>query len=204
MKKIYGYIRQSHQDQKENNLLTKLLEAGVPESHIYTDNLSATNDACTALEQLIRRLNPGDTLFINTLSHLGKNSDEVKERWQLITKDCGCDVVVLNMPLLDTRRDENIKDIVVQLFDETAKIRKSYSSQRQAEGIKRAKEQNVSFGRHAKPIPKEFKKIAGLYEKKQISARAAAERLSVSSDTFLKWYRNTKASSRSSEEDQDK
>ena len=202
MKKVYGYIRQSYQNQKENSFRNKLLEAGVPENQVFSDSVSNTNSDCPSFRQLISMLNSGDTLFVVSLCHLGKNSDEVKEHWQLITNDCGCDVVVLDMPLLDTRRDESIKELVVQLFDESAKIRKSYSRQRQAEGIKKAKEQNVSFGRHAKPIPKDFEKVANLYEKKKISARAAAEKLSISSDTFLKWYRNTKASNCSSEKKQ--
>ena len=190
MRKTYGYMRLSPGEQRESSYLAMLTEAGVQKEQVYIDRISGTDSECAAFRCLVRDLESDDMLFVVSLNHLGKNSEEVKEHWQIITKDCGSDLAVLDMPLLDTRQDENIKDLVVQIFEEISKIRKSYSHQRQIEGIKKAKERNVSFGRHTKPIPKDFKKVADMYDKKQISARSAAERLNVSPKTFLKWYRN--------------
>ena len=171
MKKACGYICLSIREQNASAYLSKLLEAGVSEDQIFIDTISSTTSDCPSFRQLASNLNSGDTLFVGALGHLGKSSDEVKEHWKLITKDCGCDVVVLDMPLLDTRRDESIKDLVVQLFDESAKIRKSYSRQRQAEGIKKAKEQNVSFGRHAKSRSQRNLKKSLIYMKRNRSPR---------------------------------
>ena len=202
MKKAYGYMRLSPGDAENNEYRAKLMEAGAAEDRIFTDMILNTSSDCPAFKELLALLKPGDLLFIISLNQLGINCDETAERWRIITKERGCDLAVLDMPLIDTRCGDEIKDLVLQVFDCVTSIRKNYSHQRQAEGIKSAKERNVSFGRHAKPIPKKFNTIAGLYEKKQISARAASERLNVSSDTFLKWYRNTKAPDCKSEKEQ--
>ena len=130
MKKACGYIRLSVTEQNMSAYLLWILEAGVSEEQIFIDRITSTASDCLSFRQMTSKMNRGDTLFVVGLDHLGMNTSEVKEHWQLITKDCGCDVVVLDMPLLDTRRDESIKDLVIQLFDETSKIRKSYSRQR--------------------------------------------------------------------------
>lgn len=190
MKKVYGYVRLSPKEQSENNNLTKLAEAGVPESLIYTDKISNTNSDCAAFKRLVKKLNPGDLLFVAGLDQLGKNCDEVKEHWQIVTKDCNCDLVVLDTPVLDTRLGETIKDVVIEAFDAFSKIKRNYARQRQAEGIAVAKVNDVSFGRRSKPIPDNFSSIAEQYDKKLISTQNAAELLNVDRKTFLKWYRS--------------
>ena len=184
MKRIYGYIRLSPKEQGENRYLNKLLEAGVPENQVFTDKVSNTSSDCAAFRRLIKKLNPGDMLFVATLDHLGKNCDEVKEHWKIITKDCGCDT-----PVLDTRLGENVKDIVIESFNAFSRIKRNYAHQRQAEGIAIARVNEVTLGRRSMPIPDNYTAIAGMYGNNQISAREAARRLNVATSTFLKWYR---------------
>ncbi|MBR1473334.1 MAG: recombinase family protein [Paludibacteraceae bacterium] len=197
MKKVYGYIRLSPKEQSENNYSTKLAEAGVPESLIYTDKISNTNSDCAAFKRLVKKLNPGDLLFVTGLNQLGKNCDEVKEHWRIVTKDCNCDLVVLDTPVLDTRLGETIKDVVIEAFDAFSKIKRNYARQRQAEGIAVARVNDVTFGRRSMPIPKEYDAVAGMYGNDLISAREAARRLNVSVSTFLKWYRGGSVSTQS-------
>ena len=108
--KTYGYFRSSPKEQNENSYLTKLLGAGVPENQIYRDKVSSTGSDCTAFRQLLKKLNVGDTLFVVKLDHLGKNCDDVKNHWQIITKERGCE---LDMPMLDTRLGETVKYVVI-------------------------------------------------------------------------------------------
>ena len=190
MKKAYGYIRLLPRDQNEKGRLAKLVESGVPENQIYIEKISNTNSECPSFRRLLKKLNPGDTLFIITLDHLGKNCDEVKRHWEIVTRKHSCDLVVLDTPVLDTRLGDNVKDVVFEVFDAFSRIRRNYAHQRQAEGIAVAKVNDAAFGRPAKAIPDNFPAVADLYEKKLISSRGAAERLNVAPSTFLKWYRN--------------
>ena len=197
MKKVYGYIRLVPKEQSENNNLTKLAEAGVPESLIYADKISNTNSDCAAFKRLVKKLNSGDLLFVTSLDQLGKNCDEVKEHWKIITKDCGRDLAVLDTPVLDTRLGENVTDIVLEAFDAFSRIKRNYAHQRQAEGIAVARMNDVTFGRRSMPIPKEYDAVAGMYGNDLISAREAARRLNVATKTFLKWYRGGSVSTQS-------
>lgn len=191
MGKAYGYIRQTPKDQNDVTQLTMLMDAGVNEAFLFEDKISNTSSDCPAFRRLIKKLNPGDILFVTSLDQLGKNCDEVKEHWKAITKDCNCDLVVLDTPVLDTRTGETIKDVVIETFDAFSRIKKNYAKQRQAEGIAVAKVNDAAFGRPLKPIPDSFPLVADLFSKEMISARGAAERLNVDRKTFLKWYRNS-------------
>ena len=198
MKKVYGYIRLSTREQNENTDMEKLKEAGVEESLIFQDKISNTSSDCAALRRLIKKLNPGDKLTIVSLDHLGKNCDEVKDHWQIITKDRGCDLKVLDTPVLDTSRGEDVKDIVLEVFNSYSRIKRNYAHQRQAEGIAVARVNEAAFGRPSKQIPENFAAVSALYDRKLISSREAAERLNVSPGTFLKWYRGRDALAQSS------
>lgn len=198
MNKVYGYFRLSPKEQNENCYLAKLLEAGVSENNIYTDKISNTNSDCLAFKRLLKKLKPRDLLFVVSLDHLGKNCDEVKNHWEIITKEHDCDLAVLDTPVLDTRLGENVKDVVLEAFDAFSRIKRNYAHQRQAEGIAVAKVNDTAFGRPTKPIPENFYVVADLYSKEMISARGAAEQLNVDRKTFLKWYQNESSSTRSS------
>lgn len=189
MGRVYGYLRQTPKEQTEKLQMKKLLEAGVEENLIFTDKVASTASDCAAFRRLLRKLNPGDLLFVVSLDHLGKNCDEVKDHWRFITIERGCDLAVLDTPVLDTRQGEDVKDLVFEVLNSSSRIRRNYVRQRQAEGIALAKANDVFLGRPAKPIPDNFLLVADLYSKDLISTRAAAERLNVDRKTFLKWYR---------------
>lgn len=187
---VYGYIRQTPKEQNDIGQSTRLLEAGVKKAFLFEDKISNTSSDCPAFRRLIRKLNPGDILFVTSLDQLGKNCDEVRDHWKIITTDRGCDLTVLDTPVLDTRLGENVKDIVIESFSAFSRIKQNYTHQRQAEGIAVAKVNDAAFGRPTKPIPDNFPAVADMYEKKLISSRGAAKRLNVAPSTFLKWYRN--------------
>ncbi len=140
----------------------------------------------------MRKLQTGDTLVIKSIDRLGRNYDEILEQWRLITKEKQAAIVVLDMPLLDTRRNRDltgtlIADIVLQLLSYVAQTEREFIRQRQAEGIAAAKAQGVRFGRPPLVQPKEFPAVHQDWLKKEISAREAARRLSVTHKTFLRW-----------------
>ena len=193
MKKVFGYIRLTIKEQNDDSYLTRLLEAGVPENQIYIEKITNTNSDCPSLRRMIKEINAGDMVFVIKLDHLGKDCEEVRKHWELITKDCNCDLAVLDTPVLDTRLGENIKDVVLQSFEAFSRIKRNYAHQRQAEGIAVAKVNDVMFGRRSMPIPENYAAVAGMYSNKIISAREAARRLNVATNTFLKWYRSGKS-----------
>lgn len=189
MGRVYGYIRQSPKEQAENLQRTMLREGGVEENLIFTDKVSNTASDCPAFRRLLKKLNAGDLLFVVSLDHLGKNCDEVKDYWRIITIERGCDLAVLDTPILDTRHGEKTKELVLEVLNSSSRIRQNYARQRQAEGIALAKANDIFLGRPAKPIQDNFPVVVDLYSKDLISTRAAAERLNVDRKTFLKWYR---------------
>ena len=150
MKIVFGYIRLTIKEQNDDSYLTRLLEAGVPENQIYIEKITNTNSDCPSLKRMIKKINAGDMVFVVKLDHLGRDCEEVRKNWELITKDCNCDLAVLDTPVLDTRLGENIKDVVLQSFEAFSRIKRNYPHQRQAEGIAVAKVNDVMFGRRSR------------------------------------------------------
>lgn len=188
----YGYIRVSTKEQNEDRQLIAMREFGVPEENIILDKQSGKDFDRPGYKKLMKKLKTGDTLVIKSIDRLGRNYDEVLEQWRLITKDKQAAIVVLDMPLLDTRRNRDltgtlIADIVLQLLSYVAQTEREFIRQRQAEGIAAAKAQGVRFGRPPLVQPKEFPAVHQDWLKKEISAREAARRLSVTHKTFLRW-----------------
>ena len=143
---------------------------------------------------MLRRLGPGDTLIVKSIDRLGRNYTEILEQWRIITKSKRAAIVILDMPLLDTRQNRDligqlIADIVLQLLSYVAQTEREFIRQRQAEGIVAAKERGVHFGREAAPVSEGFPEILAEWHAKKLGSRAAAERLGVSQTTFLKWAR---------------
>lgn len=188
MKKVFGYIRLTIKEQNDDSCLSRLLEAGVPKNQIYIEKITNTSSDCPSLRRMIKKINAGDMVFVVKLDHLGRDCEEVRKHWELITKDCNCDSAVLDTPVLDTRLGENIKDVVLQSFEAFSRIKRNYAHQRQAEGIAVAKVNDVMSGRRSMPIPENYTAVAGMYSNNIISAREAARRLNVATNTFLKWY----------------
>lgn len=166
----------------------------VPAENLFTDKQSGKDFNRPGYRKLLRKLKKGDVLVIKSIDRLGRNYEEIINQWHAITKNRGADIVVLDMPLLDTRRGRDligtlIADLVLQLLSYVAQTDRENIRQRQAEGIAAAKLKGVRFGRPRKPVPKEFPHLARAWEEGAISARAAALQLGVSYQTLLRWHR---------------
>lgn len=189
----YGYIRVSTKEQHEDRQLIALREFPVREDRIYMDKLSGKNFDRPQYRKLIRRLRPGDVLVIKAIDRLGRNYDDIQEQWRIIIKEIRADIVVLDMPLLDTRKKGRdltgtfISDMVLQILSYVAQIERENIRSRQAEGIAAAKAKGIRFGRSRKEIPDQFTGLYRSYREGSISARAAARLPGISHSTFLRW-----------------
>ena len=188
----YGYARVSTKDQNEQRQLIALREFGIEDGSVFVDKQSGKDFERKSYQRLIRKLKNGDTLVVKSIDRLGRNYDEILEQWRVITKEKQVAIVVLDMPLLDTRQNRDltgtlIADIVLQLLSYVAQTEREFIRQRQAEGIAAAKKQGVQFGRKPMQKPQEYEDIYYAWQKKQLSARSAATRLGIAPNTFLKW-----------------
>ena len=192
MEQIYGYARVSTREQNEARQVAALVGAGVLAGDIYMDKQSGADLVRVQYRRLLRRLGPGDTLIVKSIDRLGRNYTEILEQWRIITKNKRAAIVILDIPLLDTRQNRDltgqlIADIVLQLLSYVAQTEREFIRQRQAEGIVAARERGVHFGRDATPISENFPQTLAEWRAKKLGSRAAAERLGVSQTTFLKW-----------------
>lgn len=188
----YGYIRVSTKDQNEDRQRIALIEAGVLHKNIILDKQSGKDFNRPGYRHLCKKVKPGDTLFIKSIDRLGRNYNEILEQWRYLTKEKRIAIVVLDMPLLDTRKGrdltgELISDIVLQLLSYVAQTEREFIRQRQAEGIAAAKARGVHFGRKPMERPPEFVTIYERWNNGELSARRAAVTLKISHQTFLKW-----------------
>ncbi len=189
-KKIIGYMRVSTREQKEDRQKTALLEAGVPEKHIYMDKQSGSNFERPQYKKMLRKLNKNTVLFVKSIDRLGRNYADLNEQWRIITKEKGADVVVIDMPLLDTRREKNllgtfISDLVLTLFSYVAENERVNIKQRQAEGIIEAMNRGVKFGRPPIPLPENFYEVRHQWKNKQITLKQAAQICGMAESTFF-------------------
>ena len=190
----YGYVRVSTKEQNEARQLIALRKFGIGDDYIYIDKQSGSDFERKNYSRLIKRLKAEDVIVIKSIDRLGRNYDEILEQWRVITKEKRAAIVVLDMPLLDTRlaRDLTgtlIADIILQLLSYVAQTEREFIRQRQAEGIAAAKQRGVKFGRRPKVRPKDYEAVKMLWKRKEISAREAARRLEITHGAFLKWGR---------------
>lgn len=188
----YGYIRVSSKDQNEERQRTAMHEFGIQDARIYLDKQSGKDFNRPAYIRLIRRLRKGDTLVVKSIDRLGRNYDEIIEQWRGITKITQANIVVLDMPLLDTRHDHDltgtlIVDIVLQLLSYVAQTEREFIKQRQAEGIAAAKARGVRFGATPLGKPANFMIYYRAWKSGEVSSRDAGKQLGVSHTTFLRW-----------------
>lgn len=188
----YGYVRVSTREQNEARQVIAIQEFGVNDQHIFIEKQSGKDFNRPQYRRLLRKLKVGDTLVIKSIDRLGRNYDEIIEQWRIITKEKQAAIVVLDMPLLDTRQSCDltgtvIADIVLQLLSYVAQTEREFIKLRQAEGIAAAKERGVQFGARPKPKPNEYKTITERWKQGYMSAREAAKHLGVSHTTFLRW-----------------
>ena len=188
----YGYARVSTKEQNAERQILALREFGIDEKLIYVDKQSGKDFERPQYKRLLKKLKPDDTLVIKSIDRLGRNYDEILEQWRVITKEKRAAIVVLDMPLLDTRQSRDltgtlIADIVLQLLSYVAQTEREFIRQRQAEGIAAAKARGVQFGRKPMERPPEYENLKKLWKDGQTSARDAAGKLGISHRTFLLW-----------------
>lgn len=189
---VYGYVRVSTKEQNEARQMIAMDEFGVERKHIFLDKQSGKDFNRPQYKRMMRKLKKGDTLVIKSIDRLGRNYDEIIEQWRIITKEKEAAIVVLDMPLLDTRQGRDltgtlISDIVLQLLSYVAQTEREFIKRRQAEGIAAAKAKGVRFGAKPKERPAEFENCLAAWKSGKLSARAAARLLNISHPTFLRW-----------------
>ena len=188
---MYGYARVSTRSQKEDRQLAALKDFGVAEERITVEKQSGKNFDRPLYQRLARALRSGDVLVIKSIDRLGRNYDEILEQWAYITKTKRAAIVVLDMPLLDTREGRDltgtlVADIVLQLLSYVAQTEREVLRQRQAEGIAAAKERGVRFGPARIPMPEGFDELAEDWKNGYISATEAGRQLGISRKTFTR------------------
>lgn len=186
---IYGYMRVSSKEQNEDRQKIALTEMGVPENNIYMDKQSGKDFERTQYKRLLRKLNEKSVLYIKSIDRLGRNYGELNEQWRIITKEKKADIVVIDMPLLDTRREKNllgtfISDVVLALLSYVAENERTNIKQRQAEGIAAAKARGVKFGRPPLPIPENFYQMHKDWRTGKITIEEAARACNMCPKTF--------------------
>ena len=186
---IYGYIRVSSKDQKEDRQQIALKEVGVELPNIYVDKQSGKDFNRPQYKKMLRKLKKDDLLYIKSIDRLGRNYEEILQQWRILTKDKGVDIVVLDMPLLDTRRGKDLmgtflSDIVLQVLSFVAENERTNIKQRQAEGIAATKAQGIKFGRPPLPLPDNFYEVHKAWRSKRITLKQAAEACNMPVGTF--------------------
>ena len=192
MGKVYGYVRVSSTDQHEDRQLIAMAERGIPQGRVYIDKQSGKDFARPRYRALMKKLRPGDQLCITSIDRLGRNYEEIQEQWRFLTREKKVDILVFDMPLLDTRRDKDlvgtlIADLVLQVLSFVAQNERENIRKRQAEGIAAAKARGVKFGRKKTTLPPDFLQAYTLWQDKRISLAEAARRCGISRSGF--YYR---------------
>ena len=185
----YGYIRVSTRDQNEDRQWIALCQAGVPERNIYVEKQSGKNFERPQYKKMVRKMKRNDLLCIKSIDRLGRNYTEILDQWRILTKEKGLDIVVLDMPLLDTRRGKDLmgtflSDIVLQVLSFVAENERANIRQRQGEGIAAAKARGIRFGRPPKPLPKNFPAAYRYWKEGKITGVEAAKQCQMPIATF--------------------
>lgn len=192
MGNVYGYIRVSSKDQNEERQLIAMQELGISGKNIYIDKQSGKDFERPQYKRMMRKMKKGDLLYIKSIDRLGRNYSEILEQWAMITKEKQINIVVIDMPLLDTRDKGQdlmgvfISDLVLQILSYVAETERDFIKKRQAEGIAAAKARGVKFGAKRKELPENFEQIKEKWQKGEISVREAGEILNISYSTFYR------------------
>lgn len=195
--KEYGYIRVSSIDQNIDRQFIPLLQLGISRNHIYVDKISGKDFNRKQYQKLRKVIKSGDTIYIKSIDRLGRNYQEIISEWQYITKDKNADICILDMPILDTRKNKDligtfISDIVLYLLSYVAEQEREFNKIRQAEGIAAARLRGVHLGRVADPLPEELPELYEMYMSKEISVKESMQILNVDRNRFyylIKKYR---------------
>ena len=186
---IYGYIRVSAKDQNEDRQLIAMRELSIPEKNLFVDKQSGKDFQRPCYKKMVKRFKPDDLLYVKSIDRLGRNYEEILEQWRVLTKEKRIDIVVLDMPLLDTRRGKDLmgtflSDIVLQVLSFVAENERTNIRQRQAEGIAAAKARGVKFGRPSKPLPQNFHQVHKDWRNKKVTLQEAANACAMPVSSF--------------------
>lgn len=189
MDKNYGYIRVSTKDQNVDRQLKAMYELGMSKEQIYVDKQSGKSFDRPAYQHLRKQLHEGDLLYIQSLDRLGRNYEEVIEEWRVLTKVKKIDICVIDMPLLNTRKEKDllgtfISDLVLQILSFFAETERKMIKERQAQGIRAAKEKGVRFGRPCVVEPEGYAEAVERYLAKELTLKAAANKVGMCVATF--------------------
>ena len=186
---VYGYVRVSSVEQNEDRQLIALENVGIAKRNIFTDKQSGKDFEREQYKRLLKKLKPGDLLYILSIDRLGRNYIEIQEQWRVLTKEKGIDIGVIDMPILDTRKGKDllgtfIADLVLQILSFVAQTERENIRSRQAQGIAAAKKRGVKFGRPKKELPANFKNVVEKWQCKELSGRQAAKECGMPLSTF--------------------
>ena len=199
--KIYGYIRVSTTDQKEDRQLDAMAVPGIPASQIFIDKLSGKNFNRPAYQALVQKLKSGDLLYIKSIDRLGRNYEDIQTQWHILTKDKGVDIVVIDMPLLDTRLNKDlmgtfIADLVLQILSFVAQSERETIRKRQAEGIAAARARGVRFGGAVINPPENFGALVKQWERGHLPVRDLLAMTGLKESTFYRRLRELRAANK--------
>lgn len=189
MTNTYAYVRVSSREQNEDRQIAALQKLNIPEKNLFMDKQSGKDFDRPAYKRMVRRMKKDDLLYIKSIDRLGRNYGEILEQWRILTKEKGIDIVVLDMPLLDTRRGKDLmgtflSDIVLQVLSFVAENERINIRQRQAEGIAAAKARGVRFGRPPRPLPENFHQVYQQWKDGKITELLAAKTCGMPMSTF--------------------
>ena len=186
---VYGYVRVSSVEQNEDRQLIALENVGVAKRNIFTDKQSGKDFERGQYKRLLKKLKPGDLLYILSIDRLGRNYIEIQEQWRVLTKEKGIDIGVIDMPILDTRKGKDllgtfIADLVLQILSFVAQTERENIRSRQAQGIAAAKKRGIKFGRPKRELPSNFNSVVEKWRRKELSCRQAAKECGMPLSTF--------------------
>lgn len=191
MGKVYGYARVSSVDQNEDRQMDAMDNIGIEKNNIFIDRQSGKDFERPAYKRMVRKLRRGDVLYIMSIDRLGRNYEEIQNQWNLLTKEIGIDICVIDMPLLDTRGGKDlmgtfIADLVLQILSFVAQTERENIRKRQAQGIAAARLRGIRFGRPEKKLPDNFDEIANEYNAGRITLEEVLGELKISESTFYR------------------
>lgn len=188
----YGYARVSSKEQNTDRQMDALRNFPVSDRNIFVDKQSGKDFCRPAWKKMVKKVGAGDTIVIHSIDRLGRNYDEILDQWRMLTRDKHVDIVIMDMPLLDTRKGTNdltglfISDLVLQILSYVAENERNNIRQRQAEGIEAAQKRGVQFGRPRKELPEDFEEIVGRWRSKAIKLDEAINLSGLSRTCFFK------------------
>ena len=194
MTKVYGYVRVSSADQNEDRQMIEMRRVGVPSNNIFIDKQSGKDFERPSYKRMVRRLREGDLLYILSIDRLGRNYEEIQDQWRVLTKEKRIDIIVFDMPLLDTRQGKDlmgtfIADLVLQILSFVAQSERERIRERQRQGIAAAKARGVKFGRAEKPLPEDFEELVDGWTNGQLTLAEAVEICGISEATLYRRMR---------------